>query len=353
MPGEPEILAEPDDLVPLLISGSTVVSGFGETAPVTTSPNSPDPARSLRSHEGAFAGAVYKTRFRPLAREFGCDLCPDPAAFWDHCHDHGSIRGPLCRSCNGSEFLWPHADRGVGHLMACPGCRERGYPPSRNRVGRIVPTLGLLLDHFHTSRTGCSGRWAEGADREGWAGRLRDLSAGHLLARVTCADEPREAHFLLSVSRERFEVLDRIRVALGVPLGGQPYCPEGVRWTPAPTPLWYSDVLRVPAVRPEAEMATVAVPGSYGRLLEASLGPVFDDAFEDLRWLRRGRSGVLQVTSDAVGLRALLLFMTSGWAGRSQWEARERNGHATTFERIGQALADLQAALPLAQRLSP
>lgn len=167
---------------------------------------------------------------------------------------------------------------------------------------------------------------AQGAGREGWEGRLRDLSAGHLHAQVECAGEPREVHFLLSVSRERFEVLDRVRVALGVPLGGQPYRPEGVRWTPAPTPIWYSDVPRVPAARPVAGMATVAVPGSYGRLLEASLGRVFDDVLEDLWWLRRGRSGVLQVTSDAVGLRALLLFMTSDWAGRSQWEAGERSG---------------------------
>lgn len=100
-------------------------------------------------------------------------------------------------------------------------------------------------------------------------------------------------------------------------------------------------------------MATVAVPGSYGRILEASLGSVFGEALEDVRWLRRGRSGVLQVTADGVGLRGLLLLLTSGRADRSQWEARERSGHATTFDRIRQATAGLQKAAVVAERTSP
>ncbi|MFJ5610616.1 hypothetical protein ACIQCJ_14660 [Streptomyces sp. NPDC093221] len=151
------------------------------------------------------------------------------------------------------------------------------------------------------------------------------------------------------MSRERFEVLDRIRVAVGVRLVGQPYRPECVRWAPARTPIWYSDVPRVPADRPGTEVATVA----HGRILEASLGSGFGDALEAVRWLRRGRSGVLQVTADAVGLRALLLLMTPGGAGRSQWEVRERSGHATAVDRIGLALAGLRKAALVAERISP
>lgn len=197
LPGKSGFRAELGDLgvSPFGSQVTAIVSAFGEDAPMTSSL---DPARALRSHERAFAGAVYKTRFRPLAREFGCDLCPDPAEFWDHCHDHGSIRGPLCRSCNGSEFLWPHAERGVDHLMACPGCRARGYPPVSNRVSRIAPTLWLLLDHFHPTGVGCSGRWADGPSREAWEGRLRSLSPGQLHASVECTREPAEDPFLLS-----------------------------------------------------------------------------------------------------------------------------------------------------------
>jgi hypothetical protein len=91
-----------------------------------------------------------------------------------------------------------------------------------------------------------------------------------------------------------------------VPPAGQPYRPEGVRRVPASTPIRYSDVRPVPADQSRAEMATVAVPGSYGPILEAFLGSAFGEALEDVRWLRRGRSGVLQVTTDAVGLRGLL-----------------------------------------------
>jgi hypothetical protein len=147
-------------------------------------------------------------------------------------------------------------------------------------------------------------------------------------------------------------MLDRIRVATAVPLAGQPYRPEGVRWTPASTPIWYSDVPRVSVGQSGVEMATVAVPGSYGLILEASLGPVFGDVLDDVRWLRRGPFGVLQITADVVGLRALLLLMTAGWVGRSQWGARERSGHTTTFDRIRRAVAGLQKAAVVAERNS-
>jgi len=44
------------------------------------------------------------------ASDWLCGLCEagitgEPAttvaAYWDHCHDHGTIRGPVCRTCNG------------------------------------------------------------------------------------------------------------------------------------------------------------------------------------------------------------------------------------------------------------
>ncbi|WP_345943588.1 endonuclease domain-containing protein [Streptomyces sp. SID8352] len=35
-----------------------------------------------------------------------CRLCSESrAAFWDHCHDHGLVRGPLCGNCNTREGM--------------------------------------------------------------------------------------------------------------------------------------------------------------------------------------------------------------------------------------------------------
>ncbi|MFD4479393.1 endonuclease domain-containing protein [Streptomyces sp. NPDC058471] len=38
-----------------------------------------------------------------LPTQFLCALCGGTAKVWDHCHDHGMTRGPLCDSCNQSE----------------------------------------------------------------------------------------------------------------------------------------------------------------------------------------------------------------------------------------------------------
>lgn len=37
---------------------------------------------------------------RHPARNFGCALCPRRAMVWDHCHEHGIVRGALCGRCN-------------------------------------------------------------------------------------------------------------------------------------------------------------------------------------------------------------------------------------------------------------
>ncbi|WP_420543115.1 endonuclease domain-containing protein [Streptomyces niveus] len=41
-------------------------------------------------------------RSEPAAK-YACALCGGTATLWDHCHDHGMVRGPLCDSCNQSE----------------------------------------------------------------------------------------------------------------------------------------------------------------------------------------------------------------------------------------------------------
>ncbi|MGW2417381.1 endonuclease domain-containing protein [Streptomyces tubercidicus] len=56
-------------------------------------------AASLRSYRQELAGVAYaRVRERgPRAEGFLCAVCdlPRPAAVWDHCHEHGLIRGPL------------------------------------------------------------------------------------------------------------------------------------------------------------------------------------------------------------------------------------------------------------------
>ncbi|WP_394816539.1 endonuclease domain-containing protein [Streptomyces lancefieldiae] len=65
----------------------------------------PTTRRCRPRHTGEHTGAPYHPRYRPRASAYRCDLCPDLAAFSDHCHAHGLICGPLCLSCNGSEGL--------------------------------------------------------------------------------------------------------------------------------------------------------------------------------------------------------------------------------------------------------
>ncbi|MGA6160508.1 endonuclease domain-containing protein [Stenotrophomonas sp. NPDC087984] len=98
-------------------------------------------AASLRPYRQELKGVAY-TRLRergPRAGDYLCVMCetPRPATDWDHCHQHGMVRGPLCGSCNtmegqGMEFL---ARKGsVQHLMRCDGCRTRRTIPVHHRL---------------------------------------------------------------------------------------------------------------------------------------------------------------------------------------------------------------------------
>jgi len=45
-----------------------------------------------------FARSQY--RKNDPASNYRCVACSQPASAWDHCHEHGYIRGPLCARCN-------------------------------------------------------------------------------------------------------------------------------------------------------------------------------------------------------------------------------------------------------------
>ncbi|MFF2226898.1 endonuclease domain-containing protein [Streptomyces globisporus] len=302
----------------------------------------------LLPHAGEHTGALYRARYRPLARVYRCDLCPAPAAFWDHCHDHGLIRGPLCRSCNGSEGFWVHALRGVEHLMRCPGCRKAGHPPLRNRVARIAPSVQLLLRHYNPARHPVFGH-AEWAERTGvWEQVFTELSGGRASAEAKCMLGDCGGRWTVSVDRARFERLDRLRLLTETELPGQAHHSSRPRWPAEPTEVfWLGDQGELPAAARPAEETTVALPGAYGRLLEETVPSLLQEAALHRCWTRRGRSESLEITSDDVGLITLsaVLYLPGRRDPGRLWTAAERRGLYQAGERIREALHSLTREL--------
>lgn len=71
------------------------------------------------------------------ADDYLCRLCKaSQASAWDHCHEHGHVRGPLCGSCNTREgkatpYLFLQLEGGALHLLECRGCLEKRTLPRR------------------------------------------------------------------------------------------------------------------------------------------------------------------------------------------------------------------------------
>ncbi|MGW5119334.1 endonuclease domain-containing protein [Streptomyces noursei] len=99
---------------------------------------------ALRGYRQELNGVAYsRVRERgPRAEDYLCALCVPhrPAAAWDHCHDHGVVRGPLCGTCNtmeaqGKEFLAQEGS--VQHLLSCNGCRRERTLPAHHRIAAL------------------------------------------------------------------------------------------------------------------------------------------------------------------------------------------------------------------------
>ncbi|MFF6829911.1 endonuclease domain-containing protein [Streptomyces longwoodensis] len=307
---------------------------------MTHQPTSELPAHSalvLTQHTGEHAGAAYHPRYRPPARAYRCDLCPEPAAFWDHCHDHGLIRGPLCRSCNGSEGFWVHSRHGVEHLMRCPDCRSAGHPPIRNRVARILPTMQLLLHHYDPARHPLYGHavWADGVGV--WERVFAQLSAGYASAEAQCTHRDCGARWTVWVDRARFERLDQLRLLTGRELPGQTYTSGRPRWPAEPTDVfWLDNPAGVPAAARPREAATVVLPGAYARRLQEAAPDVLNEVALSLCWTRRGRAEALEITSDTVGLITLstMLYLPARKDPQRPWTPAERRGLDQASARI-------------------
>ncbi|MBY8844584.1 endonuclease domain-containing protein [Streptomyces sp. SP2-10] len=101
-------------------------------------------ARPYKNH---LRGRLYASLPKSSeADAFLCQLCPEPrrAMYWDHCHEHGLVRGPVCASCNtfeggGGRFI--NRPGAVRHLLQCDGCRRERTVPPRHQPDVVVRTF--------------------------------------------------------------------------------------------------------------------------------------------------------------------------------------------------------------------
>ncbi|MGW1278855.1 endonuclease domain-containing protein [Streptomyces tsukubensis] len=112
----------------------------------------PCAAQVSRSYTGHLRGRRYAKSFPNYspADDFLCKMCPEPrrALYWDHCHVHELIRGPLCVQCNNAEGGAGFIDRpgAVEHLLQCTGCRTQRTLPSQHHAD-VVRRLSSFKPH--------------------------------------------------------------------------------------------------------------------------------------------------------------------------------------------------------------
>jgi hypothetical protein len=145
---------------------------------------------TFQRYTGHLRGVLYDSRrMRGIrADDYLCRLCAATrAAAWDHCHDHGYLRGPLCGSCNTFEgkstprhFLEDKEGAAL-HLLECRGCLEGRTLPGRYHVGIAHKHLETTERHRHRSRP---------CRRQPWA-RHVELAHGAHRFEMECWPQPR------------------------------------------------------------------------------------------------------------------------------------------------------------------
>ncbi|WP_438453365.1 endonuclease domain-containing protein [Streptomyces asiaticus] len=101
-------------------------------------------ARPYKDHlRGRLYASLPK---KSQADAFLCRLCPSPrqAMYWDHCHEHGFVRGPVCASCNtyeGGGYRFVDQPGAVQHLLQCDGCRRARTVPPRHHPDIVLRTV--------------------------------------------------------------------------------------------------------------------------------------------------------------------------------------------------------------------
>lgn len=115
---------------------------------------------AFRVYAGHLRGVQYDSprRRRTRADDYLCRLCTRRQAFaWDHCHEHGDIRGPLCGSCNTREgkaapYYFLQLEENALHLLECRSCLEQQTLPRRFHLDIVRTHLEKTERHGRCRR---------------------------------------------------------------------------------------------------------------------------------------------------------------------------------------------------------
>ncbi|WP_217131227.1 endonuclease domain-containing protein [Streptomyces sp. AC558_RSS880] len=158
----------------------------------TTSPDCP--TAPLRLYNEELKGHLYSVLSRKpgISRKvagWACAVCRTaPAAVLDHCHEHGYVRAPVCRSCNTQErpdhlysndirvadhytrLFHTHTAEWLRHWHRCPGCRARTVLPLPHLAAWTADIACRSLRPTHRDPRSSRGRKPCGALRVSWTG---------------------------------------------------------------------------------------------------------------------------------------------------------------------------------------
>ncbi|SEM68333.1 endonuclease domain-containing protein [Streptacidiphilus jiangxiensis] len=115
-------------------------------------------AGAFAVYAGSMRGVLYVSERRRALRAdvYLCWVCGlRQAVDWEHCHDHGYLRGPACASCNHAEAaghgVWRNFDgtnrRTTRHLLHCHGCRTAHTLPRRHLAALVTARLRAAERH--------------------------------------------------------------------------------------------------------------------------------------------------------------------------------------------------------------
>ncbi|MFF7764191.1 endonuclease domain-containing protein [Streptomyces griseorubiginosus] len=124
---------------------TTTASGYVTLCPACS-------GEAFQAYKGHLRGVAYSSlRRMHRADDYLCCLCRESrASIWDHCHEHGHIRGPVCASCNtfeGKGVAFLRRDGSVQHLLECRGCREARTLPRRFHLDVVLEHLEDVERH--------------------------------------------------------------------------------------------------------------------------------------------------------------------------------------------------------------